>query len=61
MPDLDIVFIPTILVVPKADWNGLVGTEYPFLRYEFLQAPELSRCVCIDTGWQPQHLLIKGS
>ncbi|WP_245601006.1 GNAT family N-acetyltransferase [Marinobacterium jannaschii] len=39
-------------------WNRLCGTEYPFLRYEFLHALEHSGSVGRGTGWQPLHLQI---
>ncbi|MET3998942.1 GNAT family N-acetyltransferase [Marinobacterium sp. MBR-109] len=37
-------------------WNALCGTDYPFLRYEFLHALEASGSVGPGTGWQPLHL-----
>ncbi len=45
--------------VPVADWNQLHGTEYPFLRHEFLLALEETGCVGGDTGWSPCHLLLR--
>ncbi|MBY4675305.1 GNAT family N-acetyltransferase [Marinobacterium arenosum] len=40
-------------------WNALCGTDYPFLRHEFLQALEQSGSVCAETGWQPLHLRLE--
>lgn len=40
------------------DWNKLAGTEYPFLRHEFLHHAELSGCVSPELGWTPRHLTI---
>lgn len=40
---------------PPAAWQQLVGSAYPFLRYEFLEALESSGCVRLATGWQPCH------
>jgi hypothetical protein len=37
-------------------WNALCGTDYPFLRYEFLHALEASGSVSARTGWQPVHV-----
>lgn len=45
--------------VPAADWNSLRGTEYPFLRHEFLLALEETGCVAPATGWTPCHLLLR--
>lgn len=44
--------------ISGTDWNRLAGTDYPFLRHEYLSALELSGCVSEATGWQPQHVLI---
>jgi uncharacterized protein len=42
-----------------ADWNALTGTDYPFLRHEFLAALEDSGSVSPAAGWQPCHLLLR--
>jgi hypothetical protein len=41
----------------RDDWNRLCGTDYPFLRFEFLDALEQSGSVSPQTGWQPLHLV----
>lgn len=41
-----------------AQWNALAGSDYPFLRYEFLNALEQSGGVSPQTGWQARHLLV---
>ncbi len=50
---------PGLAGVPVADWNNLRGTEYPFLRHEFLLALEDTGCVGGDSGWDPCHLLLR--
>ncbi len=45
--------------VSAADWNNLAGKQNPFVQHEFLSALEHSGCVCPNTGWQPQHLLVE--
>jgi predicted N-acyltransferase len=45
--------------VPVAEWNGLRGSECPFLRHEFLLALEETGCVSGTSGWQPCHLLLR--
>ena len=40
------------------DWNRLTGADYPFLRHEFLQLAEQTRCVSPEQGWSPRHLTI---
>ena len=54
--------ITSLSQINKADWNAVAGCDYPFTRYEFLHALELSGAVGgvgdEDSGWQPQHLLV---
>ena len=38
------------------DWNALVGSEYPFLRHEFLTAAETSGSAAPESGWIPRHI-----
>jgi len=70
---LEFIFISSIEQVSKQQWNALTGIDYPFTRYEFLHALELSGAVdggedsrdelstTCDTssGWQTHHLLVK--
>ena len=49
----------TIADVAAAEWNGLRGTDCPFLRHEFLLALEETGCVAPATGWTPCHLLLR--
>lgn len=51
--------IRDLSTVPAGDWNALHGAEYPFLRHEFLQALEATRCVGGSSGWEPHHLLLR--
>ncbi|AFP31760.1 GNAT family N-acetyltransferase [Marinobacter sp. BSs20148] len=44
--------------INAADWQSLAGSDYPFARYDFLQALEHSGCTNAATGWQPSHLVI---
>jgi predicted N-acyltransferase len=39
-------------------WNALVGTDFPFLRHEFLELAETSGSVAPDAGWTPRHLAL---
>ena len=50
----------SIADIPAEDWNRVAGTEYPFLRHEFLLAAENSGSVTPDAGWTPRHLTIHG-
>ena len=50
--------IRQIAEIDSTEWNALAGTDYPFLRHEFLSALETSGAVSAQTGWQAQHLLV---
>ena len=51
--------VRNIADVAAADWNGLRGTQCPFLRHEFLLALEETGCVAPASGWTPCHLLLR--
>lgn len=54
--------IQSLSDIAEADWNALLSPDAgPFLRYEFLNALELSGCVGGNTGWQVAHLLVEDS
>lgn len=50
---------PSIADIGPERWNGLSPIDYPFMRYEFLEALESSGSVCTETGWQPLHVEVK--
>ena len=52
-------FINSITEVGADRWQAVAGTDYPFLRYDFLYALEASGSVGANSGWQPRHLLIE--
>jgi predicted N-acyltransferase len=56
--DLPVAVLDSIDAVDAAEWNAVAGTQYPFLRHEFLAAAEKSGSVCASTGWQPRHLVL---
>ncbi len=52
-----IEIIERLADVDAKRWNNLTGNN-PFLRHEFLNNLEKSRCVCAETGWEPRHILL---
>jgi predicted N-acyltransferase len=52
-------FLSSLEQISASDWNGVSGTDYPFLRHEFLLGLEQTGCTNADTGWQPCHLLLR--
>lgn len=55
---MQVSFIDTLANIDPQVWNSFCADDYPFVRYEFLQALEKSGSVGKGTGWQPQHLVI---
>ena len=55
---MEVKLIESMTEIDSPVWNRLTGTDYPFLRHEFLLALEQSASVCQQTGWQAQHMLI---
>lgn len=51
-------FISSINDIDADSWQRLWNTDYPFIQHSFLQALEESQCVCVDSGWEVQHLLV---
>lgn len=45
--------------IDAAEWNGLRGSDNPFLRHEFLVALERHGCVGQESGWLPCHLVVR--
>lgn len=52
-------FLNDLSSIDAVHWNALCLSDYPFLRYEFLAALELSGSVSLEQGWQPQHLIVE--
>ena len=54
--NLDI--ISDISKIGSEVWNNL-NIDHPFTNYEFLYSLEKSKSVCAETGWLPQHIILK--
>lgn len=66
MPDNGFTAIihPSTASISAEVWNGLVPSsdgkaDNPFLDHAFFRALEEAGCASGDTGWQPQHILLK--
>ena len=53
--ELEARFLPSLSHIDRSAWNRVAGTDYPFLRHEFLYALEATGCTDADSGWQPCH------
>ena len=54
---MKIDFIDSIEKINKEDWEAVLSSKYPFLKYEFLKALEVTNCVSPEQGWTPLHLI----
>jgi predicted N-acyltransferase len=52
-------FLTSLEHIPAQQWNDIAGTDYPFLRHEFLYGLEKTACTTAATGWQPCHLVLR--
>lgn len=48
----------TITSIPKADWNRLFSSGYPFTQYDFLLALEQGGSLGPQRGWLPQYVAV---
>lgn len=51
--------LPSIGAVAPADWDLCAGAANPFVRHAFLSALEESGSSAAETGWLPQHVVLK--
>jgi predicted N-acyltransferase len=56
---LDLSVVPRITDLPEAEWSALDGTGQPFVAYAFLAVLEQTHCVGEDSGWHPQHVVLR--
>ena len=54
---MKIDFIDSIEKINKEDWDAVLNSKYPFLKYEFLKALEVTNCASPEQGWTPFHLI----
>ena len=52
-------FLNSLNQISAAQWNAIAGTDYPFLRHDFLLGLETTGCTTVETGWQPCHLILR--
>ncbi|OGQ82534.1 MAG: hypothetical protein A3F90_16000 [Deltaproteobacteria bacterium RIFCSPLOWO2_12_FULL_60_19] len=56
-----IKIIRKISEVPRDAWDRLLNHGSPFLKWDWLDALEQTRCVGEPTGWLPHHLVVERS
>lgn len=55
----EIITHTSIRALGPERWNALPQSDYPFMRYAFLEALESSGSVTAESGWQPLHIEVK--
>jgi len=55
---MKIEFINCINEIKKEEWNSIVNSDYPFLKFEFLESLERHKCVSEERGWSPFHAIV---
>jgi len=55
---MKIEFLDSIERIDKEEWDRAINNKYPFLKYEFLKALEITKCVSPEEGWTPLHLVV---
>ena len=55
---MKIEFLDSIERIDKEKWDRAINNQYPFLKYEFLKALEITKCVSPEEGWTPLHLVV---
>ncbi|TVP87571.1 MAG: N-acetyltransferase [Pseudomonadaceae bacterium] len=51
--------LDSLSLIDADAWNGLLGSDYPFLQHGFLHALESSGSVSMVSGWQPAHCVVE--
>ena len=51
-------FYSSIAEIEPGLWDGIFGSDNPFVQHAYLLALEQSGCVSAKTGWQPCHLAL---
>lgn len=55
---LELTPYDSIKQISQSDWDCWFGTDYPFLRWDFLAGLEDSGCTDNKSGWLPCHLVL---
>ena len=56
---VEIEMLEGVTDVPRDDWNALVGSESPFLEWDWLTSLEHANAVGGETGWLPRPLVAR--
>ncbi len=51
-------FHSSIAEINAAVWDGLFASDNPFVKHDFFLTLEESKCVSVESGWTPMHLML---
>ncbi|MCF8466636.1 MAG: GNAT family N-acetyltransferase [Sneathiella sp.] len=55
----NVTYHSSIGEIPEADWNNCAGSKNPFVQHQHLNALEESGLVSLETGFEPQHIVLR--
>jgi predicted N-acyltransferase len=55
---MEIVVHNSLRDISAEQWNAMLESNNPFMRYEFLMGLETTACVSLDAGWESAHITI---
>lgn len=55
---MEIVVHNSLRDISAEQWNAMLESNNPFMRYEFLMGLETTACVSLDVGWESAHITI---
>ena len=53
--------VSSLADVDRSEWDSLNTSNHPFTSYDFLNSLEISESVSPNTGWNPQHIIVKNN
>ena len=59
MPTYTVNIHSRMAEIDQSSWDALVGDGSPFLEWDWLDGLERTGCVSPETGWVPQHVVVK--
>ncbi|MFN2327506.1 MAG: GNAT family N-acetyltransferase [Chromatocurvus sp.] len=59
MSELTLEAVSTLSSIAPAQWEDLRSNDYPFLRHDFLLGLETTGCTTAESGWRPNHLVVR--
>ena len=58
---MELEIVSKISNINPIEWNKINVNGHPFTSHEFLSSLEDSKTVSAETGWQPQHIVLKSN